>query len=182
MKAFGRSGRCAKRSQRSSRTIRKSSSRTTSSSRNGIVIDCSNQSRSKGVRQRPPLHETHQDFQGATPPRHHDQGTLPARAALLRDPGLLLRDRKAPEEEAPEFQDLPTGLQFRFFRAVEHWRGNTHLTLTAIIMRAVEEGWRPRDRRLLPLGLAFPGSLAFLGTPAHAQRVFASPRWTTCWV
>jgi hypothetical protein len=46
----------------------------------------------------------------------------------------------APEEETPDFQHLATGLQFRFVRAVEHWRGNTHLTLTAIIVRTVEEG------------------------------------------
>ena len=29
-------------------------------------------------------------------------------------------------------------------RAVEHWRGNTHLALTAIIVRTVEEGMRAR--------------------------------------
>ncbi len=46
----------------------------------------------------------------------------------------------APEEETPEFQHLANTLQFRFVRAVEHWRGNTHLTLTAIIVRTVEEG------------------------------------------
>jgi len=50
----------------------------------------------------------------------------------------------APEEETPDFQHLATGLQFRFVRAVEHWRGNTHLTLTAIIVRTVEEGIRAR--------------------------------------
>ncbi len=50
----------------------------------------------------------------------------------------------APEEETPEFQHLATTLQFRFVRAVEHWRGNTHLTLTAIIVRTVEEGMRAR--------------------------------------
>lgn len=50
----------------------------------------------------------------------------------------------APEEETPEFQHLATGLQFRLVRAVEHWRGNTHLTLTAIIVRTVEEGMRAR--------------------------------------
>lgn len=43
-----------------------------------------------------------------------------------------------PEEETPDFEHLATTLQFRFVRAVEHWRGNTHLTLTAIIMRLVE--------------------------------------------
>ncbi len=45
-----------------------------------------------------------------------------------------------PEEETPEFQQLATALEFRLIRAVEHWRGNTHLTLTAIIVRAVEGG------------------------------------------
>ncbi len=50
----------------------------------------------------------------------------------------------APEEETPEFQHLATTLQFRFVRAVEHWRGNTHLTLAAIIVRTVEEGMRAR--------------------------------------
>jgi hypothetical protein len=47
-----------------------------------------------------------------------------------------------PEEETPDFRHLATTLQFRCVRAVEHWRGNTHLTLTAIIMRAVEEAMR----------------------------------------
>jgi hypothetical protein len=46
----------------------------------------------------------------------------------------------APEEETPEFQHLATSLQFRLVRALEHWRGNTHLTLAAIIVRTVEEG------------------------------------------
>lgn len=48
----------------------------------------------------------------------------------------------APEEETADFQHLSAGLQFRFVRAVEHWRGNTHLTLTAIILRTVEKGMR----------------------------------------
>ena len=47
-----------------------------------------------------------------------------------------------PEEETPDFQSLASALQFRFVRAVEHWRGNTHLTLAAIIVRTVEEGMR----------------------------------------
>jgi hypothetical protein len=50
----------------------------------------------------------------------------------------------APEEETSEFQHLATTLQFRFVRAFEHWRGNTHLTLTAIIVRTVEDGMRTR--------------------------------------
>jgi hypothetical protein len=45
----------------------------------------------------------------------------------------------APEEETPDFQHLATALQLRLIRAVEHWRGNTHLTLTAIIVRTVKE-------------------------------------------
>lgn len=48
----------------------------------------------------------------------------------------------APEEETPDFTHLATGLQFRLVRALEHWRGNTHLTLPAIIVRAVEQGMR----------------------------------------
>ena len=43
----------------------------------------------------------------------------------------------APEEETPDFEHLAATLQFRFVRAAEHWRGNTHLTLTHIIVRAV---------------------------------------------
>lgn len=44
-----------------------------------------------------------------------------------------------PDEETPEFRDLATALQLRLIRAFEHWKGNTHLTLTAIIVRAVDE-------------------------------------------
>ncbi|MCA9780340.1 MAG: hypothetical protein KC800_26625 [Candidatus Eremiobacteraeota bacterium] len=42
------------------------------------------------------------------------------------------------EEETPDFQHLATTLQFRFVRSFEHWQGNTHLTLAAIIRRTVE--------------------------------------------
>jgi hypothetical protein len=45
----------------------------------------------------------------------------------------------APEEETPDFKHLATGLQLRVMRALEHWRGNTHVTLTAIILRTVEQ-------------------------------------------
>lgn len=48
----------------------------------------------------------------------------------------------APEEETPDFKHLATGLRFRFVRAHEHWRGNTHLTLASIIVRAVEQNMR----------------------------------------
>jgi hypothetical protein len=47
-----------------------------------------------------------------------------------------------PEEETPDFRNLATTLQLRFVRAVEHWRGNTHLTLAAIIRRTVDEHMR----------------------------------------
>ena len=46
----------------------------------------------------------------------------------------------APEEETPDFRSLANALGLRFVRAVEHWRGNTHLTLAAIIVRTVEAG------------------------------------------
>lgn len=51
----------------------------------------------------------------------------------------------APEEETPDFTHLATGLQFRLVRAVEHWRGNTDLTLAAIIVRTVEQSMRDRS-------------------------------------
>jgi hypothetical protein len=46
----------------------------------------------------------------------------------------------ATEEEAPDFRHLAFTLQLRLIRAMEHWRGNTDLTLTALIMRTVQEG------------------------------------------
>ena len=53
----------------------------------------------------------------------------------------------APEEETPEFRDLATALQLRFVRAVEHWQGNTHLTLSAIIVRTLKENGQTRSGR-----------------------------------
>jgi hypothetical protein len=52
----------------------------------------------------------------------------------------------APEEETPEFRDLAAALQLRLVRAMEHWRGNTDLTLAAIIVRTVEANTRTRMR------------------------------------
>jgi hypothetical protein len=46
----------------------------------------------------------------------------------------------APEEETPDFRHLMITLQLRLIRAMEHWQGNTDLTLTALIMRTVKEG------------------------------------------
>jgi hypothetical protein len=45
----------------------------------------------------------------------------------------------APEEETPDFRDLTITLRLRGIRALEHWNGNTHLTLAAIIVRMVEQ-------------------------------------------
>lgn len=50
----------------------------------------------------------------------------------------------APEEETPDFKHLATTLLFRFLRAFEHWQGNTHLTLAAIILRTAQQGMRGR--------------------------------------
>ncbi|MBI3929119.1 MAG: hypothetical protein HY319_26480 [Armatimonadetes bacterium] len=52
-----------------------------------------------------------------------------------------------PEGETSDFRDLATTLQFRFVRAFEHWRGNTHLTLAAIIRRTVEEHMQTHGQR-----------------------------------
>lgn len=45
----------------------------------------------------------------------------------------------APEEETPNFRDLTITLQLRGIRALEHWKGNTHMTLAAVIVRMVEQ-------------------------------------------
>jgi hypothetical protein len=44
-----------------------------------------------------------------------------------------------PAAETHEFKDLTNTLMLRLVRAAEHWRGNTHLTLDAIIVRALKE-------------------------------------------
>ena len=53
----------------------------------------------------------------------------------------------APEEEASDFGHLAATLRFRLIRAIEHWRGNTHLTLAAIIAQAVEESGASGPKR-----------------------------------
>ncbi len=45
----------------------------------------------------------------------------------------------APEEETPDFRHLAFTLQLRLIRAMEHWQGNTDLTLAALIARTVKE-------------------------------------------
>lgn len=67
---------------------------------------------------------------------------LERRLASKEDVPLVEDFPLAPEEETPDFQHLATALQLRLVRAIEHWRGNTHLTLTAIIVRMVEESAR----------------------------------------
>jgi hypothetical protein len=52
----------------------------------------------------------------------------------------------APEEETPEFRDLSITLQLRGIRALEHWNGNIHLTLAAIIKRMVEQNEQARNK------------------------------------
>jgi hypothetical protein len=70
--------------------------------------------------------------------------SLQRRIASKQDVPVVEDFPLAPEEETPDFQHLATALGFRLVRAVEHWRGNTDLTLTAIIVRNVEESMRAR--------------------------------------
>jgi hypothetical protein len=63
---------------------------------------------------------------------------LQRRLASKEDVPMVEDFPLAPEEETPDFRHLATALGFRFARAVEHWRGNTDLTLIALIVRAVE--------------------------------------------
>ncbi len=86
------------------------------------------------------------EFQGVRSPQDAER----ARAAFLErsvkeDVPMVEDFPLAPEEETPDFRDLANTLQFRFVRAFEHWRGNTHLTLAAIIMRTVTENMRARS-------------------------------------
>jgi hypothetical protein len=51
----------------------------------------------------------------------------------------------APEEETADFRHLAFTLQLRLIRAMEHWRGNTDLTLAALIVRTVKESFQAGD-------------------------------------
>lgn len=91
--------------------------------------------------------EMERDFKGARSRQDVERAAaqrLERKLASGEDVPLVEDFPLAPEEETPEFQHLAATLQFRFVRAVEHWRGNTHLTLTAIIVRTVEQGMRAR--------------------------------------
>lgn len=83
----------------------------------------------KGVR-------TMEDAEGAA------TASLQRKLASKKDVPMVEDFPLAPEEETPEFRDLATTLGFRFVRAMEHWNGNTDLTLAAIIVRTVEDGIR----------------------------------------
>ncbi len=82
------------------------------------------------------------DFKGVRTPEDFNRASaesLKRRLESGEDVPLVEDFPLAPEEETPEFFDLATTLQLRFVRAFEHWQGNTHLTLTAIIMRTVQQ-------------------------------------------
>lgn len=76
---------------------------------------------------------------------HAAKESLDRRIKSKKDVPMVEDFPLAPEEETPEFRDLAMTLQLRALRAVEHWKGNTHLTLTAIIMRMVAEAMRNGD-------------------------------------
>src|SRR5690606_9068193 len=89
--------------------------------------------------------EMEEDFKGVRSMRDAERAAAKRIEKKLKsgkDVPLVEDFPLAPEEETQDFQHLATGLQFRFVRAVEHWRGNTHLTLTALIARTFEEGMR----------------------------------------
>jgi hypothetical protein len=79
------------------------------------------------------------------------QWLFEAESKSLRFPGSyddVPKEKRplAPEEETPEFRDLTLTLQLRGIRALEHWNGNTHLTLAAIITRMVEQNEQFRNK------------------------------------
>lgn len=73
---------------------------------------------------------------------HASAKSLEKRLKEGKDVPLVEDFPLAPEEETPDFEHLALTLNLRLVRAFEHWRGNTHLTLTAIIMRTVQEQMR----------------------------------------
>jgi hypothetical protein len=85
------------------------------------------------------------DFEGMRTMEDADRAAseaLPRKLASQEDVPMVEEFPLAPEEETSEFRDLATALGFRFVRAVEHWKGNTDLTLTQIIVRTVEDAIR----------------------------------------
>lgn len=66
--------------------------------------------------------------------------SLERRLRSKEDVPLVEDFRLAPEEETADFQHLAFTLRLRLILAMEHWRGNTDLTLTGLIMRTVQQG------------------------------------------
>ena len=90
------------------------------------------------------------EFQGVRSPQDAERAVaefLEKRTRSEEDVPLGEDFPLAPEEETSDFRDLANTLRFRFVRAFEHWRGNTHLTLPGIIIRTVEENMRARGQR-----------------------------------
>jgi len=66
--------------------------------------------------------------------------SIPDRVLKSKEDVPLVEDFPlVPEEETPEFRELAVTLQLCGVRALEHWQGNTHLTLAAIIVRTVKD-------------------------------------------
>ncbi len=94
--------------------------------------------------------ELAEDLKGVGPPEDLERAAaarLQRQLESKKDVPLVEDFPLAPEEETPNFDHLAMTLQLRLVRAVEHWRGNTHLTLTAIIMRMAEQSDLGRDAR-----------------------------------
>ena len=84
---------------------------------------------------------THQDAQRAV------VEFLERRTRIEEDVPMVEDFPLDPEGETTDFRNLATTLQLRFVRAFEHWRGNTHLTLAAIIKRTANEHMRAHGQR-----------------------------------
>jgi hypothetical protein len=84
------------------------------------------------------------DFRGIKDPERAAAEFMKRKLASEEDVPMVEDFPLYPEEETPEFSDLSTTLQLRAIRAFEHWQGNTHLTLAAIIVRVVEVGTQAR--------------------------------------
>lgn len=87
--------------------------------------------------------EMERDFQGVKTMRDAERVAaerLRQRLESRKDVPMVEDFPLAPEEETPEFKDLAMVLHVRLLRALAHWKGNTDVTLTEIIVRMVEEG------------------------------------------
>jgi len=83
------------------------------------------------------------DLQGARTLQEAERALAGSHARILksdRDVPLVEDFPLHPDEESPEFADLEITLQLRLVRAMEHWMGNTDMTLPALIVRWVREG------------------------------------------